>query len=125
MEVERGDGNESTSTERVDVLSEADRYPKRMGMIKNEVDHVVKLRNDRVYILRLIPCSALDCGGLQRSITVLTVQSLITCPQPCFLPLLALLPFLAVLLMARNGRRSGRNSHIGVAVKAISRAIGS
>ena len=31
-------------------LSEADRYPKRMGIIKNEVDYEVKLCRDRCYI---------------------------------------------------------------------------
>jgi len=30
---------EERSTERVDVQSETDRYPKCMGMIKNEVDY--------------------------------------------------------------------------------------
>ena len=44
------------------VLSEADRYPKRMGMIKNEVDYTVMLCNERVYIS--LVWTVVDCGGL-------------------------------------------------------------
>jgi len=58
--------------------SEADRYPKRMGMIKNEVDYVVELWEDlRIYSRG---CSVL-LGGSGLSSTKLTEHLLRMLPR--------------------------------------------